>query len=103
MLEEVILLLLELFGIINPILINNHNLDTSFLFCFVVSGIWNSYSSSNLTMYTELEDMIHLPGPLTEDSVLKTLQARFYKGQYYVSRVSYKTIPVYTFSNGSSV
>lgn len=32
-----------------------------------------------------LEDLIHLPGPLTEDAVLKCLQARFCAKQYHVS------------------
>lgn len=33
----------------------------------------------------ELEDLIHLPGPLTEDAVLKCLHARFSASQLYVS------------------
>ncbi|KAF4519847.1 hypothetical protein B566_EDAN006861 [Ephemera danica] len=32
-----------------------------------------------------LEDLIHLPGPLTEDAVLRALQARFAATQYFVS------------------
>lgn len=35
----------------------------------------------------ELEDLIHLPGPLTEDAVLRALQARFAANNYYVSRI----------------
>lgn len=31
------------------------------------------------------DDLIHLPGPLTEDAVLKCLQARFAAKQYHVS------------------
>ena len=50
-----------------------------------VVDIRNSYGASNLTMFAALEDLIHLPGPVTEDIVLKTLQARFYAAQYYVS------------------
>lgn len=33
----------------------------------------------------EMEDLIHLPGPLTEDAVMKTLQARFGESKYFVS------------------
>lgn len=33
----------------------------------------------------ETEDLIHLPGPLTEDAVIKCLHARFSAKQYYVS------------------
>ena len=35
-----------------------------------------------------LEDLIHLSGPLTEDAVLKCLQARFASTQYHVSSSS---------------
>lgn len=37
----------------------------------------------------ELEDLIHLPGPLTEDAVLKCLHARFSASQLYVSPAYY--------------
>lgn len=33
----------------------------------------------------DMEDLIHLPGPLTEDAVMRTLQARFAAGKYFVS------------------
>lgn len=33
----------------------------------------------------ELEDLIHLQGPLTEDAVMKCLQARFAASNFYVS------------------
>ncbi|KAL7647373.1 UNVERIFIED_CONTAM: hypothetical protein RMT77_000969 [Armadillidium vulgare] len=33
----------------------------------------------------EVEDLIHLPGPLTEDAVLRTLQSRFITHQYYTN------------------
>lgn len=33
----------------------------------------------------ELEDLIHLSGPLTEDAVMRTLQARFNENCYFVS------------------
>lgn len=32
-----------------------------------------------------MEDLIHLPGPLTEDAVMRTLQARFNDSKYFVS------------------
>jgi dachs protein len=31
-----------------------------------------------------VDDLIHLAGPLTEDAVLKTLQARFYADEFFV-------------------
>lgn len=33
----------------------------------------------------DMEDLIHLQGPLTEDAVMRTLQARFNDGKYFVS------------------
>lgn len=35
--------------------------------------------------FDTVEDLIHISGPLTEDAIIKVLQARFYKGLYYVS------------------
>lgn len=32
----------------------------------------------------EMDDLIHLQGPLTEDAVMRTLQARFNDGKYFV-------------------
>ena len=34
---------------------------------------------------TEIDDLIHLAGPLTEDAILRTLQARFMERHYFVS------------------
>lgn len=34
---------------------------------------------------TDIEDLIHLQGPLTEDAVMKCLQARFNASHFYVS------------------
>jgi dachs protein len=34
---------------------------------------------------SDLEDLIHLTGPLTEDAVLRALQARFAATNYFVS------------------
>lgn len=33
----------------------------------------------------DMDDLIHLPGPLTEDAVMRTLQARFAEGKHFVS------------------
>lgn len=38
-----------------------------------------------LSSAADLDDLIHLPGPLTEDAVLKCLQARFCASQLFVS------------------
>ena len=54
-----------------------------------IVDIRNSYSASNSAMYTQIEDLIHLAGPLTEDAIIKTLQARFYSGHYHVSTQSF--------------
>ena len=35
----------------------------------------------------EISDLIRLQGPLTEDAVVKTLQARFYNDKYQVRHV----------------
>lgn len=32
----------------------------------------------------DMDDLIHLPGPLTEDAVMRTLQARFADGKHFV-------------------
>lgn len=37
----------------------------------------------------DLEDLIHLQGPLTEDAVMKCLQARFSAASFYVSGVRF--------------
>ncbi|XP_032669499.1 unconventional myosin-IXb isoform X1 [Odontomachus brunneus] len=41
--------------------------------------------SSGPATSTALDDLIHLPGPLTEDAVLKCLQARFCAKQYHTN------------------
>lgn len=33
----------------------------------------------------KLDDLIHLPGPLTEDAVMRTLHTRFNEGKFFVS------------------
>ncbi|XP_076752270.1 unconventional myosin-IXb-like dachs isoform X2 [Xylocopa sonorina] len=42
-------------------------------------------ASSGPATSTALDDLIHLPGPLTEDAVLKCLQARFCAKQYHTN------------------
>ncbi|XP_033331709.1 unconventional myosin-IXb-like dachs isoform X1 [Megalopta genalis] len=42
-------------------------------------------ASSGPATSTTLDDLIHLPGPLTEDAVLKCLQARFCAKQYHTN------------------
>lgn len=39
------------------------------------------------TVAAELEDLIHMQGPLTEDAVMKCLQARFASSNFYVSTI----------------
>ena len=47
-----------------------------------------SFSSSSSSLYHQsIEDLINIEGLLTEDAVVKILQARFYSGQYYVSTI----------------
>lgn len=38
---------------------------------------------------TDVDDLIHLRGPLTEDALVRALQARFYHNKFYVSYVTY--------------
>lgn len=40
----------------------------------------------------DMEDLIHLQGPLTEDAVMKALQARFNVGKYFVSIKSFSIL-----------
>lgn len=42
-------------------------------------------TTSPVTAGANLEDLIHLQGPLTEDAVMKCLQARFASSNFYVS------------------
>lgn len=43
-------------------------------------------ANTQKTLPKDMEDLIHLPGPLTEDAVMRTLQARFADGKHFVSR-----------------
>lgn len=41
-----------------------------------------------LVVGADLDDLIHLQGPLTEDAVMKCLQARFNASNFYVSAIT---------------
>lgn len=43
-------------------------------------------TSPNKILAKDMDDLIHLQGPLTEDAVMRTLQARFNEGKYFVSK-----------------
>lgn len=43
------------------------------------------YSMAPKAPSKDMDDLIHLPGPLTEDAVMRTLQARFAEGKHFVS------------------
>lgn len=51
------------------------------------------------TACTEVRDLIHLPGPLTEDAVLRTLHARFFSREYFVSTECHCHSSPLTFAN----
>lgn len=42
-------------------------------------------TSPHKILAKDMEDLIHLQGPLTEDAVMRTLQARFNEHKYFVS------------------
>lgn len=42
-------------------------------------------TSPHKILAKDMEDLIHLQGPLTEDAVMRTLQARFNEKKYFVS------------------
>lgn len=43
-------------------------------------------TSPHKILAKDMEDLIHLQGPLTEDAVMRTLQARFNERKYFVSK-----------------
>lgn len=47
------------------------------------NGYFTSNSPNELAI-CDMNDLIHLLGPLTEDAVMKTLQARFNEKKYFV-------------------
>jgi hypothetical protein len=52
---------------------------------FFVSNNTNTVSNANSGLTSsDMDDLIHLLGPLTEDAVMKTLQARFNEKKYFV-------------------
>lgn len=42
-------------------------------------------TASHKLQAKDMDDLIHLQGPLTEDAVMRTLQARFNDAKYFVS------------------
>ncbi len=51
---------------------------------------------SRTSRLTELHDLIHLDPPLSEDAILRTMQARFFNQKYFVSTiqaVTYTYVP----------
>ncbi|XP_064106085.1 unconventional myosin-IXb-like isoform X2 [Macrobrachium nipponense] len=64
----------------NSTLADPHNASQSFLADGVVVRGGGMAGGAQ-----ELEDLIHLAGPLTEDAVLKTLHARFCQGHYFTN------------------
>jgi len=40
---------------------------------------------NNDNILSDINDLIHLPGPLTEDCILRTLHARFYAKEYFTN------------------
>lgn len=49
------------------------------------TNVQNDNSAISFKQPHELEDLIHLRGPLTEHAVMRTLQARFNENCYFVS------------------
>lgn len=45
----------------------------------------NNNNANELSTCHDMDDLIHMLGPLTEDAVMKTLQARFNEKKYFVS------------------
>jgi hypothetical protein len=45
---------------------------------------WRAGGGANGANGADVDDLIHLRGPLTEDAVVRALQARFYHNKYYV-------------------
>jgi hypothetical protein len=69
----------------------------------VVSNASSSFKVTNTTnnensniKLCDMEDLIHLNGPLTEDAVMKTLQARFNERKFFVNM--FKTFFFYILS-----
>ena len=56
------------------------------------SGVKSQSVRSSLS---NVDDLIHLAGPLTEDAVLKTLQARYYQDEFFVNLFIYSMLITY--------
>jgi hypothetical protein len=49
------------------------------------NGFFSNNNNNSELASGDMDDLIHLLGPLTEDAVMKTLQARFNEKKYFVS------------------
>lgn len=67
-----------------PIKPGNNNTITSSS-AATSNGTNITIQSTNKQSPVDMEDLIHLPGPLTEDAVMRTLQSRFNDNKYFVS------------------
>ena len=48
----------------------------------------NMADEARKSRMAELQDLIHLEAPLSEDAIMRTLQARFFNQKYYVSTIT---------------
>jgi len=69
---------------------NNHNtlnlqFSQSFLFNYPLRNILNNGFQNPLQ---DIDDLIHLDGPITEDSLIRALHSRFLDNQRFVSDLS---------------
>lgn len=48
------------------------------------NGFFSNNNNNSELASCDMDDLIHLLGPLTEDAVMKTLQARFNEKKYFV-------------------
>lgn len=68
---------------------NTKNKSTSIAEIRKKNGYFASNNNPNINnsglTSSDMDDLIHLLGPLTEDAVMKTLQARFNEKKYFVS------------------
>ncbi|XP_069123410.1 myosin-I heavy chain-like isoform X2 [Argopecten irradians] len=55
----------------------------------------------DMSVYSQIEDLTHLVGPLTEDSILRCLQARFYS-QHYQNKIGPVVISVNSYQHRPS-
>lgn len=65
------------------------------------SGFSSKMSSSKILpkqSSIDMDDLIHLPGPLTEDAVMRTLNARFNDNKYFVSIHFFYNVNIFKFT-----